>query len=64
MKGFIVLLYLNHANNVETDRSQIHCQKINANDFSHAESKVKKKWAKVNCKAEIVQITLNSLVPK
>ena len=64
MKSFIVILALKHENNTSDDRPAIHVHKLKANDFAHAEKKIKKKWTRLNVIAEILQISLNCLMQK
>lgn len=64
MKKFIAILTLKHKNNTSDDRPAIHVHKLKGNDFAHAEKKIKKKWAKLDVKAEILQISLNCLIEK
>jgi len=60
MNNYIVLTKLKHENNSDKGNKEVHCQTIEANTFSEVELIVKIKWAKVNCDAEIIQITIGA----
>ena len=57
MDTYIVLMKLKHEKNSNKGNKEIHCQPIKAKSFANAELITLKKWTKVNCDAEIIQIT-------
>jgi hypothetical protein len=58
MNNYIVLTKLRHRNNSRKGNKEIYCQEIKAKSLGHAELKIIRKWAALNCDATIIQITI------
>lgn len=59
MNDYIVLTKLVHEKNTDKANKEIHSQITKANSFGEAEMITKTNWAKMQCDAEIIQITKN-----
>lgn len=60
MKNYIVLSKLKHEQNTTDGNNDIHCNNVEAYTFAEAELIIKTQWARVNCDAEIIQISIYS----
>ncbi len=58
MKEYVVVYKLRHEKNTEEGNKEMHVLYVEANTFAEAELTIKVKWAKVNCDAEIMQISI------
>jgi hypothetical protein len=60
MNNYIVLTKLKHQQNSEIGNKEVYSQIVNANSFGEAELITKTNWAKTQCDAQIIQITIYS----
>lgn len=58
MKKFLVLVKLKHKKNSDKGNEEHHLQTVDALTFGEAEILVQLRWAKMDCEAEIFQISL------